>query len=260
MANEYYLKKLKDINTYGYSFDEYSYSLTKYFYKFDFGLPERDFQSVDRIGNGVSVQGGQKYGKRLMTLTGQIENGLSNTRLLFLKNWISTQDDIYLIRVYQNIIQKIQVKPVLSSGDKYSTKVNLASDDFTLKLLAEKPLFENVDSTTISFYKNTNPFYLTLVNSGVLCAVNVNFVFDSPSGTFRISLYENLGCKITKAFLTNTELNIDSSDLAFKINGAIRNDLTFSGTPFFLETGSNILKINTISAGEGVITYNERFL
>lgn len=260
MGVNLYLKKSKDVILYGHGFDSYCHDIQKYFYKFDLGIPERNYSAMDRIGSGSIINGGEKYGKRTITFIGNANSGISDNRITFLRNWITTSDKIYLYLSDSNGLKRIEVFPILSAFGKYSNKIILSSDDFTLKLLTEKPFFENTESTKINFSKNSNPFEIAIINNGIPTPFAFLINFLGTTSKIQIRLYENYGISIIKNFVNGNELEINTSNLEIQINQTVRTNLDYSGTPFMLQTGNNTLTIKSSANGAGYVEFYERSL
>jgi hypothetical protein len=257
----FYLKKEKDINLYGHTFDAYCLDIDSECSMINLGEASKDYYTLPRIGSGVLVRGGANYQKRIITLKLEYYDPISTERANFIKNWIFSDDVKYLYRDVTAGLQRIKV--YANNKGNESWKNYTVSEDINIELLTESPFFTNVTATTYTATLTSMPTIISINNDGIACPFTIDYIFTNNAASFSAKMFENVGIDITYAFLALNTLKIDTSNLNVYINGQLRfvdAYYSFTGSPFRIEAGDNNLTISSPSVGDIVLTYYKRYI
>jgi len=248
----YWLKTKTDIDASDYAYDALCFPLDINAIDIDLDTPARKYNYKKIIGNGASISGGDSFSDRTMSFKRIFKTdgigtsgALTQARLDFISKYIVTRDDIYLIRDYNTSLQYIKVVPIMGS-EKYKKLV--VSNELDIKLMCSVPFFKDITDTTVNLTAKTSRFYhYHATNIGVMAPFYFQCTFDDNDTEFKLSLYENLGIKITEAFTTGDILKIDTGTFRVWINNIERFNLTIVGSPFNLLSGTNTVSIESIA-------------
>lgn len=262
----YWLKTKTDIDASDYSYDANSFPIDENAIDLNLDNPVRKFKIKKIIGNGASISGGDYYGDRTISFSRIFKkDGISTTgalsavRQAFLSKFITSSDEIYLIRSYNGDLQYVRVYPTMGT-EKY--KNLLISEDFDIKLICEVPFFQNVDETVTSAFSKTTRFYdYTFSNPGVPTPITFEGTFDATETEIIIGVFFNYAVKIQRAFSASDVIKVDSGDLRVWVNNVERFNLVVEGTPFHIQSGSTKVRIEcTSNMSDCTIAYRERHL
>jgi hypothetical protein len=248
----YWLKTKTDIDASDYAYDALCFPLDLNATDIDLDTPARKYNYKKIIGNGASISGGDSFTDRTMSFKRIFKSdgvgtsgALTQARLDFISKYIVTRDDIYLIRDYNTSLQYIKVVPTMGS-EKYKKLV--VSNELDIKLMCSVPFFKDITDTVEVLTDKASRFYHAhITNPGVMTPFTFQGTFDDNDTEFKLSLYANLGIKITEAFTTGDILKIDTGTFRVWINNIERFNLTIVGSPFNLLSGANTVSIESIA-------------
>jgi hypothetical protein len=260
----YWLKTKTDIDASNYAYDALCFAIDSNVTDIDLDTPERKYNYKKIIGNGASISGGDSFGDRIITFKkvfktdGTSTSGaLTQGRLDFINKYIVSLDDIYFMRDYNTSIQYIKVTPTMGA-EKY--KKLMISGDIDFKLMCTVPFFKNITDTVENLTAKTTRFYsANITNTGVMTPFTFQATFDDNDTEFKLSVFENMGIKITTAFTSGDILKIDLGTFRIWINNVERFNLTIVGSPFNLLAGVNTVSIESLAdLSSMAITYTGR--
>lgn len=245
----YWLKTLADITGSGtYAYDSSCFLLDNYAVNLDLGTPTRKYVVKEIIGNGSSITGGDTFGIRTIVFTRRFKSdgtgygALTSGRVDFLTKFILSSDDIYLIRNYGGVYQKIKVYPVITSSEKHSTL--LTTDPIEITLRCDVPFFEAITQTSVGpFTKNTRYYEYAITNPGAPTPLEVSFVFAAADIEVRIAFFDNTSIGIIHDFEVGDELVIDTGTFRVWLNDIERFNLDIYGSPFNMLPGGNTFRM-----------------
>jgi hypothetical protein len=262
MSTALYLKKNKDVLVYGDTYDAYCLSIDITFIDVDFGNVTRDYTQRKKIGNGAIIDGGFFYSPRIITLTKKYvkdstTNVFSPTRLTLLNTWLTTNDAIWLYRIYGTDVQRIRVYPRITGSEKYNNyKV---SDNIKIEFLCESPFFESRTLTTITATKTAYIQDITATLSGVSTPFIFTYTPQYQIYYVELKQYESMGFKVSITLDVGEVMTIDSSNMEISVDGAYRI-ATVEGSPFLLLSGLNTLQLISNDLGTYTLSYYQRHI
>jgi hypothetical protein len=232
-------------------------------YDIDLDTPRKKVDVRKKIGNGQYVRVTDFYDSRNIKVSLKFKrdssgNNVFNTdRLNILKKWVTSDDEIYLIRDYMTSLQKIRVYPTGIGGEKYSNYI--VSGNISIEFLTSSPFFESVTETTNTFSSTGGAKVCAVTNDGVKCPFIITIDLAADSDGVIIKLFENVQLQLTDYLYSGDLIEINMANMENTLNGASYL-FTTSGSPFQLNTGSNNVTVNTNGSADIDIDYYERFL
>lgn len=264
MAEVLWLKKQTDIVSEG----NYSYNASSCFLLdtnvFDVNLdtPRKKIDVRKKIGNGQYVRVTDFYDSRVIQVSlkfkrNATDNVFNADRLSILKTWVTSDDEMYLIRQYQSGLEKIRVYPSGIGGEKYSNY--LVSGNISIDFITDSPFFDSTTQTTNTFSSTGGAKVCAVTNNGVKCPFTITIDLSADTDGIIIKLYENIQLQLTDYFYSGDIVVIDMGTMDNTLNGA---DYLFTtlGSPFQLVTGSNNVTVTTNGSADIDIDYYQRFL
>jgi len=263
MAETFYLKKQKDIDTDGNELYNSTNSLLidAKFRQIGLGKARRKHEFKKLIGNGQKII--QSTFREEQDIKGTIkfisstDNTFDTQRRAFFQDWIYTEDQLFLYRKEDDRLTKREVILDIDGNEKYD--YYQISSDVSFIILSEKPFFVNTTEVIEAYAKVSTTEEVAITNNGEFIPFVVDFTFGSGASQFIIKTFENRAVKINYTFANTMILQVDLADLTIYINGVLRTNLDVVGSPFNLSPGDNIVKIISAAPGTGNITYNERY-
>lgn len=261
----FYLKKQKDVDSDGnhtYNILN-SLDLDGTFRKISLGKARRKHELKKLIGNGQKIiesqfREPQNIKGTLKQLAYETNNAFEDRRRDFLKNWVYSEDEIYLYRVENDRTSRKRVWLDQDSSEDYSYYP--ISDDIDFIILSEKPFFNNIVETTINFNKTSTTEEIIIDNEGEYTPFEVEFTLTANTSTIIIRTFENRAVEINYSFTNGSVVRVDLADLIVYINDIERTSIDITGSPFSLIPGENTLRIISTATGTGTVTYTERYL
>jgi hypothetical protein len=263
MATTFYLKKEKDSIVDGNELYNSlnSLSIDINFRDISLGKARRKHEFKKQIGNGQKII--RSVFRNPQDIKGRIKynsltaNTFDSVRREFLRDWVHTEDVVYLYRNEDDRLTKREVILDIDGNESYD--LYRISNDISVILLSEKPFFTNVVEVVENFTKTGATEEIPITNNGEYVPFIVNFTFGSGAGQFIVKTFENKAVEIDYSFSNGMVLQIDLADLTIYINGIERTNLDVTGSPFNLVPGNNTVKIISAAPGTGNITYSERY-
>jgi phage-related protein len=260
-----WLKKQADIISEG----DYAYNASSCFLldanvmDIDLDTPVKKVDVRKKIGNGQYVRVTDFYDARNIKVNLKFKRDASGNnvfnadRLNILKTWVTSDDEIYLIRDYSTALQKIRVYPTGIGGEKYSNYV--ISGNISIEFLTGSPFFESITETTNDFSSTGGAKVCAVTNNGVKCPFKITIDLAGDSDGIIIKLFENVQLQLLDYFYSGDVIEIDMSTMDNLKNGALFLFDT-NGSPFQLNSGVNNVTVTTNGSCDIDIDYYQRFL
>lgn len=263
----FWLKKQSDIDIDG----NYDYNASNSFLidtniiDVDLDTPRKKIDVRKKIGNGQYVRVTDFYEPRTIKLNLKFKrdasgnNVFNNDRLTILKTWVTSDDELYLVRQYANPSRKeaIRVYPSGISGEKYDNY--LISGQVSVDFFTDSPFFQSVTQTTNSFTSTGGEKSCAVTNDGVRCPFTITIDLGADTDGIIIKLFENVQLQLLDYFYSGDVIIIDMGTMVNYKNSA-EFLFTTNGSPFQLLTGANTVKVTTNGACDIDIDYYQRFL
>lgn len=259
----FYLKKQKDVIIDGnHNFNiNNSYSVDN-FRQISFGKATRKHDLKKLIGNGQKII--QSEFREPQEIKGSIkfssnsENTFDENRRTFMRDWISTEEEIYLYRVENDRVTRRRIWIEIDGNEKYNYYP--ISEDIEIGIISEKPFFTNIVGISTPFVKTTAELVIPVLNNGEPTPFEVEFTLGANTSKILISTFANKSVEIDYSFVNSSKVLVELGDLKIYINDIERIAIDVTGSPFNLTSGLNDVTIISSAPGTGFIKYNERYL
>jgi len=261
-----YLKKKSDIDLEGnYNYSSSCFLLDDNVFNVDLDTPQKKIETRKKIGNGQYVRVTDFFDNRTITISLRFkrdnaagENVFSSARLEYLKKWVTTDDETYLIRYYSNSrLEYIRVYPAGISGEKYSNYQ--ISGEISTSLITDIPFFQNTLATEYNFVSTGGEKLCLIENGGVKCPFSIAITLDADTDGIILRLFENIQLQLTNYFFAGDVVFVNMANMFTSING-VEQILQTTGSPFSLVSGENNLIVRTDLGATIDISFLERFL